>query len=137
MGYTNQNSILGYISMGDLIALTDDAPATGNINQTILNACIANVSSEIDAMLGSIYDVPFTNPPAAVTGGATVMVCAALYRRRMTPEEKNMFADDDKRYRVHFQRVGRGDDELDANTARAFAPGVVQLTYATLNQPMQ
>jgi phage gp36-like protein len=127
MAYTSQANILGYVSQQDLINLTDDAPSTGNVNQTILNACIANISAEIDAMLGSIYQVPFSNPPEAVTGAATVMVCAALYRRRFTPEEKNMFAEDDKRYRAHFRAVGKGEEELDANTYRAFPPGIAQV----------
>ena len=51
MAYTSQANILGYVSQQDLINLTDDAPSTGNVNQTILNACIANISAEIDAML--------------------------------------------------------------------------------------
>jgi phage gp36-like protein len=115
------------LSQQNLIDLTDDAPSSGNINQTILNQCIANVSAEIDSMLASIYDVPFTNPPEAVTGPCAVMVCAALYRRRMVPDEKNFFVDDDKRYREHFRKVGKGEEELDANTSRAFAPGIAEV----------
>lgn len=132
MPYSSQAAVLGYISLMDLISLTDDSPSTGNVNTTVLNQCIANVSAEIDAMLGSIYDVPFSNPPEAVTGGATVMVCAALYRRRMVPDEKNMFADDDKMYREKFRKVGNGEAELDANTPRAFAPGIVQSSRSVL-----
>ena len=59
MPYSSQAAVLGYISLMDLISLTDDSPSTGNVNTTVLNQCIANVSAEIDAMLGSIRAAVF------------------------------------------------------------------------------
>ena len=53
--YTSETAILGEIQLKDLIALTDDAPRMGKVNQTVLNQVIQRgrrADADDDAGLG-------------------------------------------------------------------------------------
>lgn len=57
--YTNQASIIGRVggNLQVLIPATDD-DGTGNINQPIFDSILANVTSEINGYISSIYPIP-------------------------------------------------------------------------------
>ncbi len=111
--YTDQASIIGEIQMFDLIALTDDAPKMGIINQKILNQVIANASGEIDRLVGNVYDVPFNPAPPSVASMALIITCYRLYRRRLVPDEKNKYFPDYKEVREFLNKVHKREDVLD------------------------
>ena len=118
--YTDQNSILGEIQLMDLIALTDDSPKTGNVNQTVLTQLIANASGEIDRLVGNVYDVPFNPVPPSVASMALVIACYRLYRRREVPDEKNKFAKDYYETRKFLNAVHSREDVLDLSVSADF-----------------
>lgn len=118
--YTNQTAILGEIQLSDLIALTDDAPKMGVVNQTVLDQVIANASGEIDRFVGNIYDVPFTTVPPSVANMALIIACYRLFRRREVPDEKNKFSDDYYEVRDFLKAVHKREDVLDLSAAQDF-----------------
>jgi len=119
--YTTQAAILGEIQMMDLIALTDDAPKTGNVNVSVLNQVIANASGEIDRMVGNVYDVPFNPAPPSVASMALIITCYRLVRRRQVPDEKNKYFADYKEVREFLKRVQVREDVLDLSINADFS----------------
>jgi phage gp36-like protein len=113
---------LGEIQLADLISLTDDAPFTGNVNQTILNQVISNASGEIDFYVGSRYSVPFSPTPPSVESMAIVLTCYRLYRRREVPDEKNKYTEDRQEIIKFLQKVKAGDEALDLSVSQEFSP---------------
>jgi hypothetical protein len=57
--YTNQANIIGRVGgeLQRLIPATDD-DGTGNLNKTIFNSILANVTTEINGLISSIYPIP-------------------------------------------------------------------------------
>jgi len=131
--YTNQDLIGGLISPQNLISLTDDEQS-GLLNMAVLNQVIQSVSGQIDGILAAIYQTPFNqvNPPPLVQQAATFMACFALMRRRLVPGEKNPFEDDNALFTKRLNDVANGKGGLDANTLRAFPPGVAQVYCSPL-----
>src|SRR6185503_2623040 len=67
--YTDQNALVArFGGLEDIIAVTDDSPSTGDVNATILNQTIANVTAEINGYISSIYPIPL-----AKTGTVSVL----------------------------------------------------------------
>lgn len=120
--YCTTNDILAEIQDAELIRLTDDAPKTGNINNTILNQVIANASGEIDFYVGSRYSVPFVPTPPSVESMAIILTCYRLYRRRLVPDEKNRFTEERNQIVAFLQKVKAGDEALDLSVQQEFSP---------------
>lgn len=120
--YTNENDILGEIQLKELIRLTDDAPTTGAVNQTILNQVIANASGEIDSYVGSRYSVPLVPTPPSVEAMAIVITCYRLYRRREVPDEKNKYKEQYDDAIKTLKTIKAGDEALDLSVNQAFSP---------------
>ena len=124
MSYCTKEDILGEISMSDLVALTDDTNLN-TLNLTVLNQLIANASSLIDSRLANIYTVPFgTPPPSAIKSAAVTITCYRLFRRRLTPDEKNLFFDDYENVMRFLDKVNAGEAQIDSTVSRAVPPGV-------------
>ena len=121
--YCQMSDILGEIQMADLIALTDDAPVTGQVNVTILNQVIANASGLIDQYIASVYQLPLASWPAAVTSMAVTIACYRLYRRRQTPDEQNKFFGPYKDAVEFLKTVQEHKGILDLNTPQAYSGG--------------
>lgn len=117
--YTNQASILSQIQYSDLIRLTDDN-GTGDIDQTVLNAVIEAASGYIDRKVGNIYDTPLPLSPS-VTSFALTIACYMLYRRRLVPDEKNIFYEDYVDVNDFLTKVNSGEERLDLDTQRDFS----------------
>jgi phage gp36-like protein len=126
--YTNQAAILGEIQYSDLIALTDDAPSTGDINQVVLNQVIQNASGYIDRKLANIYgqQLPFVTVPLSVANMAVTIACYRLYRRREVPDEKNKFYEEFKDISDFLNKVNKGEMHIDDVPARDFPQGALQ-----------
>ena len=118
--YCTATDVSGEIQASDLIFLTDDAPCMGVINQTILAQVITNASGEIDRMVGNRYSTPFNPVPPSVQSMALVITCYRLYRRRLTPDETNLYYKDYKDISEFLAKVKTGDEELDLTVQTAF-----------------
>lgn len=127
--YCQQSDILNFIDGVNLIAFTDDF-ATGNLNTTILNNVISMASNECDALVSSIYAVPFNPVPAKIKQASIIFTCEALYIRRLTPEEKNPFRAQADYWRKQLMLINSGQLSLDESFLRGF-PAVVAKTYCT------
>jgi phage gp36-like protein len=120
--YCTQANILAEIQMPDLINLTDDStPPTGAVDDSVLDAVIANASGVIDQYVSNIYAVPLSPLTSGIISLATVITCYKLYRRRLVPDEKNNFTEDYKRAIKFLESVNSGDKQLDLAIARDFS----------------
>lgn len=123
MAYCTIADIKGEISPDDLIALTDDNE-TGSVDETVLAQIIDNASGYIDARVGNIYSVPFAAPaPPTVKNMAITIACYRLFRRRLTPDEKNLFAEDFMECKQFLDEVNEGKKHLDQSIPRSFPQG--------------
>jgi phage gp36-like protein len=118
--YCTTADIQGEIQNADLIACTDD-DNTGNINQTILNQVISNASGEIDRLVGNVYDTPFNPAPPSVESMAIIITCYRLYRRRLVPDEKNIFWPDYREVRDFLNKVHSREDVLDLSVTADYS----------------
>ena len=120
--YCTTADILGEIQDAELIRLTDDAPKTGAINQTILTQVIANASGKIDFYVGSRYSIPFNPTPPSVESMVITIVCYRLYRRRLVPDEKNNYTEDYRDVISFLEKIKAGDEALDLSVQQQFSP---------------
>ena len=125
--YTTQAAILGEIQMKDLVSLTDDSPSTGTLNVDVLNQVIANASGYIDRKIANIYgqQLPFNPVPLSVSSMALTVACYRLYRRRLVPDEKNIFYPDFKDVEMFLNKVNTGELHLDDVPSRDFPQGAM------------
>ena len=125
--YTTRSAILGEIQLSDLIALTDDAPCRGSVNDTVLNQIIANASGFIDRSLANIYgqQLPFNPVPASVASMALTVACYRLYRRRLVPDEKNNFTEEYNNVCKMLEQINKGDMHIDDVPDRDYPQGAV------------
>ncbi len=117
--YTTQAAILAQIQYSDLIRLTDD-DGTGDINSGVMTNVIAAASGKIDSMVGNIYDTPLP-VSASVASFALTIACYMLYRRRLVPDEKNIFYEDYQRTMDFLMKVNSGEERLDLDQTRDFS----------------
>ena len=132
--YCSQADITAEINSQDLIAFLDDE-GTGLLNVTRLNQIIDRQAAKIDGRLATIYPTPFNPVPAAVRDACTLFVCEALYRRRLTPDEKNPFHIEAEAMRERLKRIGANEELLDLDVAfpRAFPQGAAITVPVSFN----
>jgi len=88
MAYCQQTDLLNEITSDDLTAITDDAGA-GQPSAGVITDAIADADAEIDAYLGTRYDVPLTYVPAIVKKWSVTIAIYNLYaRRRGAPSDR-------------------------------------------------
>jgi phage gp36-like protein len=125
--YTTLASVQGKIPAADLLQALDDN-GSGVLNLTVFNQIVSDVSAEIEGLLGGLYTVPFNPVPPIVATGCLMRVCYEIYRRALTPEEKNTYkAESDKYFDKEdglFCNVRDSGAPFDLNTPRAFTPFV-------------
>lgn len=122
--YTDRAAIEGEIAQPDLNTALDD-DGDGQADDGLLDTIIANVTAFIDGKLANIYDVPLNPVPPKVAAWALSIACYRIYRRRLTPEEKNNFSDENRAAMRELIAVSEGTQSLDLTTTRAFPPGYV------------
>lgn len=120
MAYTNQAAILGQIQLSDLIALTDDSGAEV-VDTSILDTVIAAADDTIDAAIGNIYQVPISPVVAPITSWSLTITCYMLYRRRLVPDEKNIFTESYNRVVKLLDLVNDGQYRLNLQEVRDFS----------------
>ncbi len=80
MAYTDYTKLKNRMPDKDIIELTDDA-ALGTVNNTVLDAVIADAESEINGKLRGRYTAPISPVPAAIEWIAAVLTMNRLYSR--------------------------------------------------------
>jgi len=132
--YTNQTAIEGNIAPPDLIAALDDV-GTGTLNVSQLNTIINNVSTDIDGYLASVYPVPFSPGavPPAVANAALAMASEAVYARRLSPGETNLWSESAKLWRDTMLDIGKGIGNLGPNFPKAVPPGIASIQWMDMD----
>ena len=115
--------------MADLIGLCDDNQ-TGSLDAAavaVLNQVIANASGYIDSKVANIYgqQLPFNPVPSSVASMALTITLYRLYRRRLTPDEKNNYYDDFREVQKFLDGVNKGDFHIDDVPSRDFPQGAL------------
>jgi hypothetical protein len=122
--YCTREQALAYISAGDLRSFLDD-DGDGVEDPGLLDSIISTVSGLVDGALAAIYAVPFSPPyPPKAQEVTLIFLCEALYKRRLTPDEKNPFKAAADEYRKQLDSIRRSGTGFDATVSRAISPGV-------------
>ncbi len=136
--YFNQSDLLAYISNTQLPNFTTDtatdeaADTASNLDIVITTACRA-----ADALVAAVYVVPFVQPfPSLVVHASIIFACEALYRRRLTPGEKNPFTQEAEELRQQLMKVANGLASLDSGTLKNVPPGFASFTISVLDGSM-
>lgn len=133
MAYTTRALIVAKIPSLVLNDALDDN-GDGREDTGAMDNVITVASTEVDGYLAGIFSVPFADPaPAKVATAAFVFACYTIYQRRSTPDKDNPFADQNKFWREHLQKVGKGEIPLDAAIEKSFAPGAAITEPISLN----
>jgi phage gp36-like protein len=130
MAYITQDDLANYIDSVNLISMTDDW-GTGAVNTTILNNILEQASDSADALVSSIYSVPFVNVPIPikVKTASAIFAVEMLYQRRLTPSERNPMKTEADYWRDTLLKVNLGQLSLDYKSTRAFTPIIVRGKY--------
>ena len=130
MAYITQDDLANYIDSVNLISMTDDW-GTGAVNTTILNNILEQASDSADALVSSIYSVPFVNVPIPikVKTASAIFAVEMLYQRRLTPSERNPMKTEADYWRDTLLKVNLGQLSLDYLANRSFTPIIVRGHY--------
>lgn len=79
------------LSTQQLVQLTQDVPASNDIDETVLASAIEEAQSEVDAYIGARLQVPLATPPTLVRRLTARLTVHVLYSRRpgATSEERD------------------------------------------------
>lgn len=120
--YCQYSDLLNYIDAVNLAAMTNDYDGNQPVNMTVLNSVCAIASRKADALVSSIYQVPFNPVPVKIYTAAVIFSCELLYARRLTPEEKNPFKSEGDYWRHELMQINAGQLSLDEQFSRGFTP---------------
>jgi phage gp36-like protein len=81
VAYTAQGDLDEYLSEQSLIQLTDD-DRNGTVDSAIVTECIVGAEAEVNGLLATRYDVPFTTAPEIVKEICVVFTVLRLFLRR-------------------------------------------------------
>lgn len=139
MAYATKSDIQARISITDMLPMLDDE-STGDFSsvsvQEVFNSLLDLESARVDGLISSIYSVPLVPTPPLLRDACTIFVCYSMYRRRLTPDEKNPFKQDYDDYYLKLKEIGEGKSNLDQNFPRAFTQGAVIQTPIAVNSTM-
>ncbi len=123
MSYCTQADIEAEVGgLQNLIPFTDDTNSQ-QLDATVLNNIFNVVQTIIDGRLAAIYTVPINPAVPMVTAAAITLTCERLYRRRLSPMEKNPYTEEAKSVMEWLDQIAKGEASLDQSVSRAFAPG--------------
>jgi phage gp36-like protein len=127
--YTTLASVQAKIASADLIAALDDNQS-GALNLTVFNQIVTDASTEIEGLCSGLYVVPFNPVPPIVSTACLMRVCYEIYRRALTPDEKNTFKAESDKYFAEpdgiFCKVRDKSAPFDVNTPRVYTPFIAQ-----------
>jgi len=130
--YCSIDDIIAEVNSADMIPMTDDGN-TQQLDTVLLNKIISRESAKIDGRISPIYETPMVPTPPCLRDACTLFCCEALYRRRLTPDEKNPFHQEAEEMRERLTLIGNGKLELDVNFPRAFPQGAVVQAPIVIN----
>lgn len=115
MSYFTRTHVEAEIPAADLAALLDD-DHDGSEDGGVYTAVVSRAEARIDAILAPRYAVPFADDvvPRPVQDAALMACCAALYRRRGTPDAENPFAVREASVLASLRACAAGTADLDA-----------------------
>ena len=136
MPYCSQDDITAEMNGADLLPFLADQgeqDIKAATVQTLLAQIIDRCGAKCDGRISPIYQTPIVPTPPCLRDACTVFVCEALWRRRLTPDEKNPFKAEAEEMRERLVKIGAGELELDANYTREYPQGVVVQTPMAMN----
>jgi len=138
MSYFTRTHLEAEIPAADLVALLDD-DHDGSEDSGVYAAVASRAEARIDAILAPRYPVPFADGavPRPVQDAALMACCAALYRRRGTPDAENPFAVREASVLATLRECAAGTADLDAALDASGAVAVIpteSLNWALPNQ---
>ena len=130
--YSDINNLMDGPNMG---AATNDYDSSAPLNVPMINNIILMASNQCDALVSSIYAVPFpiTNIPVKIKEACIIFTCEALYARRLTPSDTNPFKERAEYWRKELMKVNSGELSLDAAFRRNVPPIVVSKFCSRFN----
>lgn len=81
-GVTAGDLVPGHLSARDLVQLTQDDAASGDVDQDVLDGVVAAAEDEIDGYLGARYGLPLATTPPMVRTLACRITAYRLHLRR-------------------------------------------------------
>lgn len=124
MPYVTQNDLAGLIPPPFLLAALDD-DQDGVADAGVWDAIAGQADGKVDAFLGQRFSVPFSEPPQIVLRAARIFAAAALYRRRDVPNDRNPYADEERRMEEKLSAIAAGKEPLTTEAAPASDPAVL------------
>lgn len=92
--YAQKQDMLNRYDETALIELTDRAvPATGEINDVVLNAALSDADGVIDSYVSARYTVPLSPVPQVLTRHAAAIAWFILHRDRYPDEVRKAYDD--------------------------------------------
>lgn len=130
MAYIGLSDVTNILDSVNLAGMTNDYGSNGGaINMTVFNNICQMASDNADALVSSIYPVPFNNPPPQKIRNASLIFAAEmLYQRRLTPEDKNPMKHQADFWRETLKQINLGQLSLDESYNRGFSP-IISKTY--------
>lgn len=128
--YIQSSDLLNYLDQQNLAAAMDDFSMgpNGPLQTSVLNGILQGASDKSDSFVCSIYQTPFSTPPAKIKQAAIVFACFMVMSRRLTPSESNPFKTQNEYWEKTLISIGNGELPLDVNFPRAFPP-LIARTY--------
>lgn len=120
MSYATKQDMIARYGLNNLVELTDRAdPATGVIEENILQASLDAADALINSYIGKRYQVPLAQTPAVLRPHAEVIAYYSLHRGHY-PEQLRTEYEDSIGY---LKQLSRGEAVLDvAGSQPASAP---------------
>lgn len=117
--YATSQNLIDRFGQAELVQLTDRAiPATGVIDDTVLNRALADADAEINGYLIGQYQLPLATVPANLELLACDIARYKLYDDRATEHVAKRYDDAVK----YLARVGKGELSLALDATNQPAP---------------
>lgn len=134
VSYCGFNDLLNYIDQNNLIAMSNDFPGANGVNNNVINSVCGIASRNVDALVSSVYQVPFNLPyPVKVYTAATVFAVELLYNRRMVNGDKNPMKAQGDYWRNELIKINEGELSLDFQSQRSVPPIIATIRKTRLD----
>lgn len=119
MAYCTHDEIERLVGPAPFLEMLDDN-LDGTEDAGLFDSLAADASSQADGYLSSQYAVPFSGSvPPFVRQCAKIFLAEMLYARRGVVRDANPWSKQADSLRARLERIAKGDDVLDAQTAGA------------------
>lgn len=126
MAYSTTADIAAEVGENNLIPfLADNGEQTFEDVTGTLEDIISVADASIDGRIANIYTVPVSPTVPLLRYASVIFTCEILYRRRLSPAEKNPYTSEADRLRERLDKIGAGELNLDLNIPRDFSQGAL------------